>query len=182
MIQTAIVPPLMRRPRAVPASRACAAPALAAAVALLAAGGCDLARAGRELPPEGVHAPWRWRPVRMDVSALSTAIPALGERRPTVDARIVFRDDGGDETKAIGVLRVSVRLDGRELASATADLASTEGHARAWDGVTQTYSLRVTLPAEPSAGAGLSIRATFDGGDGSHMDADGDVRWPGRAR
>jgi hypothetical protein len=160
---------------------ACAAP-VAAVGALLAAGGCDLTRAGRELPPEGVHAPWRWRAVRMDVSALSTAIPALGERRPTVDARVVFRDDGGDETKAVGVLRISVRLDGRELASATVDLAATEAHARTWDGVTQTYAVRLTLPAEPPAGAGLAIRATFDGGDGAHMDADGEVRWPGRAR
>ena len=150
-------------------------------VACLAAG-CDIDRAGRPLSAEGVPGAWRWRPVRVEVSPLTTPIPALGERRPSVDVRIVFRDDGGDEAKAVGLLRVSVREGGTELATATVDLAATDAHARTWDAVTETYAVPVTLPADPAPRTNLTIRAFFEGADGARMDCSGEVRWPERAR
>ena len=157
----------------------------AGAVALLAAclaTGCDIDRAGTPLQSEGIRGSWRWRPVRMEVNPLTTPIPALGERRPSVDARIVFRDDGGDEAKAVGLLRVSLREGGTELATASIDLAATEPHARAWDGVTETYSVPLPLSADPAPRANLTIRAFFEGADGARMDCSGEVRWPERAR
>ncbi len=158
--------------------------ALAAATALAAcmAPGCDFDRSGSPLPAEGLAGAWRWRPVRMEVSALTTPIPALGERKPTVDVRIAFRDDGGDEAKAVGLLRVSVRDGGRELAAATVDLAATEPHARTWDGVTETYTVLLVLPSDPAPRAQLDVRADFQGADGARMDCSGQVRWPERAR
>ncbi len=176
---------MIRTVSRLPARFPAAARAALAALALLAAAavpGCDFDRSGSPLPAEGDRGAWRWRPVRIEVSPLTTPIPALGERQPTVDVRIVFRDDGGDEAKAVGVLRVSVREGGAELASASVDLAASEPHARAWDGVTETYSVPVVLPADPAPRATLTVRAFFEGADGARMDCSGEVRWPERAR
>lgn len=169
-----------RRPDAARCRAGCAALALVAGCLALPA--CDLARAGRQLPAEGERGSWRWRPVALELSALTTPIPASGGRGPAIDARFTFRDDGGDESKAVGVLRVWVRVGDTGLAQATVDLAATDAHARAWDGVTETYSVRLDLPREPDPGTSVNVRAKFDGADGVSLDASGDVRWTGRPR
>jgi len=77
---------------------------------------------------------------------------------------------------------VVVRFDTNEIGRAAADLAGVGGHSRAWDSVTETYSLRVPLSIEPPPGRVLVVQASFDGIDGARMSASREVRWPETAK
>lgn len=127
-------------------------------------------------------ATWRWRAVNMELSALTTPIRPVGEAGPAVDVRIEFFDSERDETKALGQLSVRVLFDTNEVGRAAVDLAGMGGHARAWDGVTETYSLRIPLALEPPPGRVLVVQATFEGVDGARMTASREVRWPETAQ
>lgn len=152
------------------------------AICAIALTACDGGRPGKPLPSEGVGASWRWRPTAMDVSALTTPIPSAGERRAAVDVRIVFKDDDGDECKAVGVLTVRVMQADTELASQVVDLAAKQAHSRTWDGVTETYAVRIELPAEPAEGRQVVVSVSFDGADGVRLSGTRDLRWPEQKR
>ncbi len=153
--------------------------ALAALCAVAAACGD---RAGSDVAVAGAGATWRWRAEKMELSALSTPIRAIGDRPAQLDARVEFFDSERDETKALGQLNVVVLIDANEIGRAAADLAGVGGHARAWDSVTETYSLRIPLSIEPPPGRTLVVQATFEGVDGARMTATREVRWPETAR
>ena len=157
--------------------------AIAAAVCMAAftAAGCT-DRAGQDVATAGAGATWRWRAERMEVSALTTPLRRAGDRPASLDVRIEFFDSERDETKALGQLTVVVRFDGNEVGRAAADLAGVGGHARAWDSVTETYSLRVPLAIDPPLGRVLVVQASFEGVDGARMSASREVRWPETAR
>ena len=99
----------------------------------------------------------------------------------TTSAKSTF-DSERDETKALGQLNVVVLIDANEIGRAAADLAGVGGHARAWDSVTETYSLRIPLSIDPPPGRTLVVQATFEGVDGARMTATREVRWPETAR
>ena len=162
-----------------PASRPIALAALAAAAML--PGGCA-DRAGKDVAVAGAGATWRWRAEKMEVSALTTPVRAVADRPAQLDARLEFFDSDRDETKAIGQLTVAVLFDSNEIGRASADLAGVGGHARAWDSVTETYSVRIQLAIDPPAGRMLVVQASFEGVDGSRMTASREIRWPETAR
>ncbi|MCX5640209.1 MAG: hypothetical protein NT059_05265 [Planctomycetota bacterium] len=138
--------------------------------------------AGQDVASAGAGATWRWRAEKMEVSALTTPIVARVGRSSMIDARIAFYDSERDETKALGELTVLVRFDGNEIGRQSADLAGVGGHARAWDSVTETYSMRIPLSIDPPPGRIVVLQATFDGVDGARMTASREVRWPETAR
>jgi hypothetical protein len=152
--------------------------ALAAACALAACGD----RAGSDVAVAGAGATWRWRAESMELSPLSTPIQATADRRPQLDARVEFFDCERDETKALGQLTVVVLYESNEVGRAAADLAGVGGHARAWDSVTETYSLRIPLSIDPPPGRAIVLQATFEGVDGARMTATRELRWPETAR
>lgn len=160
----------MRPPR-----RTASLAALPVALALAAVLGCD-ERPGMDAASMG--ATWRWRAVNLELSALTTPIRPSAGAGPALDVRCEFFDTERDETKALGQLSVRVLFDTNEVGRASADLAGIGGHARAWDGVTETYSLRIPLSIEPPPGRVLVVQATFDGVDGARMTASREVRWP----
>lgn len=160
----------MRNARAIP---------LAALCALAASCG---ERPGSDVAVAGAGSTWRWRAEKMELSALSTPIRATADRPAQLDARVEFFDSERDETKALGQLNVVVLIDANEIGRAAADLAGVGGHARAWDSVTETYSLRIPLSIEPPPGRTLVVQATFEGVDGARMTATREVRWPETAR
>lgn len=149
--------------------------ALAAALALLVA--CA-DRAGRDVATAGAGATWRWRAVGMEVSALTTPIRALEGTPASLDVRIEFFDSDRDETKALGTIAVTALFDSNPVGSSSVDLASGGGHARAWDSVTETYSIRVPLSVGPPPGRVVVVQASFEGVDGARMTASREVRWP----
>jgi hypothetical protein len=153
----------------------------AALLASLPNAGCA-ERAGSDVAAAGGGATWRWRAVNMDVSALSTPIRPEGGRGPMLDVRAEFFDNERDETKALGQLSVVVLLDTNEVGRAAIDLEGMGGHARSWDAVTETYTVRVPLSKEPGPGRVLVVQATFEGVDGARMTASREVRWPETAR
>lgn len=138
--------------------------------------------AGQDVASAGAGATWRWRAEKMEVSALSTPMVARAGRGSMIDARIEFFDSDRDETKAVGQLTVVVRFDSNEIGRQSADLAGVGGHARAWDSVTETYSMRIPLTIDPLPGRVVVLQATFEGVDGSRMTASREVRWPETAR
>ncbi len=148
---------------------------LAMAAALAA---CEAQRTGRSVATEGAGSTWRWRAEKMEVSALSTPVPATAEAPASIEAHVEFFDADEDETKAIGALAVTVMFDGNQVGRLVADLEGMGGHARFWDRATRTYALRIPLSVDPPAGRTVSVRAAFDGSDGSRMTASRDVRWP----
>jgi hypothetical protein len=145
--------------------------------ALPAATGCG-DRAGRDVATAGAGATWRWRAVGMEVSALTTPLRARDGSPAAVDVRIEFFDSDRDETKAIGQLTVACLFDTNPVGRAAEDLAAAGGHARTWDSVTETYSVRVPLSVEPPPGRVLVVQAFFEGVDGARMTASREVRWP----
>ena len=153
------------------------AAALAACAVVLLASACS-DRAGSDVAVAGAGATWRWRAEKMEISALTTPIRSAEPGRQALDARIEFFDSERDETKALGQLTVVVRYDSNEIGRVSADLAGVGGHARAWDSVTETYSLRVPLSIDPPPGRVLVVQASFDGIDGARMSASREVRWP----
>ena len=153
----------------------------AACVALAAVSGCS-DRPGSDVAVAGAGATWRWRAVNMEVAALTTPVVPNANRGPMLDVRISFFDSERDETKALGTLSVSVLLDGREVGSQRIDLGTLEAHQHSWDGITETYTLPVTLSAEPAPGRVLVVQAAFEGVDGSRMSASREVHWPERPR
>ena len=138
--------------------------------------------AGQDVASAGAGATWRWRAEKMEVSALSTPMVARAGRGSMIDARIEFFDSDRDETKAVGQLAVVVRFDSNEIGRQSADLAGVGGHARAWDSVTETYSMQIPLSIDPLPGRVVVLQATFEGVDGSRMTASREVRWPETAR
>jgi hypothetical protein len=138
--------------------------------------------AGQDVASAGAGATWRWRAEKMEVSALSTPMVARAGRGSMIDARTEFFDSDRDETKAVGQLTVVVRLDSNEIGRQSADLAGVGGHARAWDSVTETYSMQIPLSINPLPGRIVVLQATFEGVDGSRMTASREVRWPETAR
>ena len=139
-------------------------------------------RAGQDVATAGAGVTWRWRAEKMEVSALSTPIIAATGRGSVIDARMEFFDSDRDETKAVGELTIVVRFDGNEIGRQSADLAGVGGHARAWDSVTETYSMRIPLTIDPPPGRVVVLQATFEGVDGARMTASREVRWPETAR
>ena len=168
---------LPRRPASPAAPTAPCLLALSAACVLSAA--CD-ERPGMDAASMGPT--WRWRAVNMELSALTTPIRPSAGAGPALDVRAEFFDTERDETKALGQLGVRVLFDANEVGRASADLAGLGGHARAWDGVTETYSLRIPLSVEPPPGRVLVVQATFEGVDGARMTASREVRWPETAQ
>ena len=158
-----------------------ARPAIAACLSVAFLAGCS-DRAGSDVAVAGAGATWRWRAERMEVSARTTPLRSAEAGRQALDVRIEFFDSERDETKALGQLTVVVRFDGNEVGRAAADLAGVGGHARAWDSVTETYSLRVPLAIDPPLGRVLVVQASFEGVDGARMSASREVRWPETAR
>ena len=154
---------------------------VAATSAWFAAPGCS-DRAGSDVAVAGAGATWRWRAEKMEVSALTTPIRSAEPGRQALDVRIEFFDSERDETKALGQLTVVARFDTNEVGRVAADLAGVGGHARAWDSVTETYSLRVPLSIDPPPGRVVVVQATFEGVDGARMSASREVRWPETAR
>ena len=75
-----------------------------------------------------------------------------------------------------------VLLDTNEVGRVAIDLEGMGGHARSWDAVTETYTVRVPLSKEPGPGRVLVVQATFEGVDGARMTASREVRWPETAR
>ena len=138
--------------------------------------------AGQDVASAGAGATWRWRAEKMEVSALSTPMVARAGRGSMIDARVEFFDTDRDETKAVGQLTVVVRFDSNEIGRQSADLAGVGGHARAWDSVTETYSMQIPLSIDPLPGRVVVLQATFEGVDGSRMTASREVRWPETAR
>lgn len=151
------------------------------AVASLTLSACS-EHAGQDVASAGAGATWRWRAEKMEVSALSTPMVARTGRGSMIDARIEFFDSDRDETKAVGQLTVIVRFDSNEIGRQSTDLAGVGGHARAWDSVTETYSMRIPLSIDPLPGRVVVLQATFEGVDGSRMTASREVRWPETAR
>ena len=153
-------------------------PALLLPALLLTA--CGGQKSGNPVPDRGAGATWRWRAETMKVSALTTPFPATATTPASLDIRIAFFDTEGDETKAVGVLTVSVLSAGHELARQEITLTDERRHHEHWDGVTETYTITVGLggAAEPRPDQTLEIRAVFEGEDGSLMRASRDVRWP----
>ena len=137
---------------------------------------------GQDVASAGAGATWRWRAEKMEVSALSTPMVARAGRGSMIDARVEFFDSDRDETKAVGQLTVIVRFDSNEIGRQSADLAGVGGHARAWDSVTETYSMQIPLSIDPLPGRVVVLQATFEGDDGSRMTASREVRWPETAR
>jgi hypothetical protein len=161
-----------------PAPRVRARAACAALLAVLAsAAGCG-DRAGRDVATAGAGATWRWRAVGMEVSALTTPLRARKGSPAEVDVRIEFFDSDRDETKAIGQLQVVCLFDSNPVGRAAADLSAPGGHARSWDSVTETYSVRVPLSVDPPPGRVVVVQASFEGVDGARMTASREVRWP----
>ena len=151
------------------------------AVATLMLSACG-EHAGQDVASAGAGATWRWRAEKMEVSALSTPMVARAGRGSMIDARVEFFDSDRDETKAVGQLTVIVRFDSNEIGRQSADLAGVGGHARAWDSVTETYSMQIPLSIDPLPGRVVVLQATFEGVDGSRMTASREVRWPETAR
>ena len=160
----------MRTPRAIALAALCAVSAACAD------------RAGSDVAVAGAGATWRWRAEKMELSALSTPIRAAADRPAQLDARVEFFDSERDETKALGQLTIVALFDTNEVGRAAADLGGVGGHARAWDSVTETYSLRIPLSIDPPPGRTLVLQATFEGVDGARMTASREVRWPETAR
>jgi hypothetical protein len=155
--------------------------ALAACAGAIVPAACS-DRAGSDVAVAGAGATWRWRAERMEISALTTPLRSAEPGRQALDVRIEFFDSERDETKALGQLVVVVRFDSNEIGRVAADLAGVGGHSRAWDSVTETYSLRVPLSIEPPPGRVLVVQASFDGIDGARMSASREVRWPETAK
>ena len=155
---------------------------LPSAVAALGLAACEAQRSGRSVAAEGTGSTWRWRAEKMEVSALSTPAPAREGAAALIEAHVEFFDADGDETKAIGSLAVTVQFDGNQVGRLVADLEGMGGHARFWDRATRTYALRIPLAADPPAGRSVTVRASFEGVDGSRMTASREVRWPERGR
>lgn len=172
---------MARTPRTIIAPLAVPALSLAACAAAFLQTACS-DRAGSDVAVAGAGATWRWRAEKMEVSALTTPMRSAESGRQALDVRIEFFDSERDETKALGQLTVLVRFDSNEIGRISADLAGVGGHARAWDSVTETYSLRVPLSIDPPAGRVLVVQASFDGIDGARMSASREVRWPETAK
>lgn len=155
-----------------------------AACLLLAMTGCDRNRPGVRIPDSGAGATWRWRATSMRISALTTPLPAItglpGQESSSIDVRVAFFDMDGDETKALGMLTLTITSAGRELARREINLSDERRHRQHWDPITETYSLRLPLigAVEPRPGQTLDVRAVFEGDDGAEMHAQRDVRWP----
>jgi hypothetical protein len=170
-------PAVPTAPAALRATRAAVARLAAPAVALALLAACA-DRAGRDVATAGAGATWRWRAVGMEVSALTTPVRARDGAPASLDVRIEFFDSDRDETKALGAIAVTALFDSNPVGSASVDLASGGGHARAWDSVTETYSIRVPLTVDPPPGRVVVVRASFEGVDGARMTASREVRWP----
>ena len=171
------------RRRAHTAEPAALLPALiftALALTALTLTACGGQKAGNPVPDRGAGATWRWRAESMKVSALTTPFPATATTPASLDIRISFFDSEGDETKAVGVLTVSVLSAGHELARQEVSFTDERRHHEHWDSVTETYTVTVGLggAAEPRPDQTLEVRAVFEGEDGSLMRASRDLHWP----
>lgn len=138
-------------------------------------------RVGQGVATAGAGSTWRWRATSMELSALSSPLRAVAAPAE-LDARVEFFDSDRDETKALGRLSVTAFFDGNPIGTAEADLADPATHARCWDSVTETYSLRMVLSVEPQPGRVVVLKSGFEGVDGARMTASREVRWPETGR
>lgn len=131
--------------------------AAVAGVVTLFAGACQ--HTGR-FQNEGQ--PWPFEPTSLRIHPLTRFVANTDAGPPTLETHLELRDQDGFDARGVGLLRLSLRADGRDAPPLlwTLDLDDLAANRRHFDHVTQTYivPLAIDWPAvQPGSMVTLSV-------------------------